>query len=108
MVVTSAAQCEGESAVFMYVAADEAMSAQGFEVFPNPTHDLVTVRMEQPLLSPGELVVYDLRGRVVLRSAFDRIDSSIRLDLSDITDGTYLLEIDSEEFKGRTRVVRLR
>lgn len=108
VVVTSAAQCEGESAVFMYVAANEAMAAQGFEVFPNPTRDLVTVRMEQPLLSAGEIVISDLRGREVLRSAFDRIDSSIRLDLSALTDGTYFLEIDSESFKGRTRVIRLR
>lgn len=108
VLVTATNQCEGESAVFMYVAADEAMSAQGFEVFPNPTRDLITVRMEQPLLSPGEIVVYDLRSREVFRSSFDRIDSSIRIDLSDLTDGTYLLEIESKEFTGRTRVIRMR
>jgi hypothetical protein len=108
LVVTGSNGCEGESAVFMYVGTEEAMAAQGFEVFPNPTRDYITVRMEQPLLTAGEVVVYDLRGRVVIRSAFDRIDSSIRLDLSDITDGTYLLEIKSEGYNARTRVIRMR
>jgi hypothetical protein len=108
VVVTGTNGCIGESTVFTFVGASEAMSAQGFEVFPNPTRDQVTIRMEQPLTVPGEVLIYDLRGKVVIKRTFDRIDSQMRVDLHDVADGTYLLEIKSEEFKGRTRVVRMR
>ena len=83
------------------------MAAQDFELFPNPTRDFLTVRMEQPLSEPGSVIVWDLTGRAVMEVEFERIDASLRLDLRQVTNGTYMVEIRTESFNGRRKIVRM-
>lgn len=107
VIVVDSNGCSSESMPFVFVGATEAGAAQDFELFPNPTNGYLTVRMEQPLLEAGEVRVWDLTGRVVKQMSFDKIDAPLRLDLRKITQGTYLVEIRSETFIGRKKVVRI-
>lgn len=105
--VTAPNGCEGESSVLAFVGVDDNAAAQDFALYPNPARDAVNVRLRQPLLEPGMIMIYDMAGRIVQRIDFEMLDTETALDLSRVADGAYFVEIISGEFRGRKKLVRI-
>jgi PKD repeat protein len=84
------------------------MEGDVFRIFPNPTHDRVTV---QALLGrPGKAVVelIDFRGRVLRRKDFDSVsDLDEVLDLGDLASGMYILRVTSELGPKAWKIIKL-
>ena len=64
-----------------------------FEVYPNPTHDVVYVKMLNVQKVPKRLVVMDLQGRPLF---FVTAEEITRVDLSKLPAGVYILSIEGE------------
>jgi hypothetical protein len=58
-------------------------SAHGFEVFPNPAHDLVTI-----IADPGFLMIYDMYGKAVADILIS--GPEYQLDVSHLASGSYV------------------
>jgi hypothetical protein len=63
-------------------------------VYPNPTRDLITVRLERELITA--ITVNDLRGGVLFESAIIPTNST-QLDLSSLPKGMYLLRVQTKK-----------
>jgi hypothetical protein len=77
-------------------------TVSGMEVFPNPTSGNVTV--ELPETVSGGMSVKDLTSQVVLTQDWEYGDE-MQVDLSQLNDGMYLLEVYSDD--GRRWVERV-
>ncbi len=58
-----------------------------FDVYPNPTHDILNIQVENPH-EMDTIEIFDAAGRVVLRCAFDSA-----IDVSSLEKGIYLLRL---------------
>lgn len=69
------------------VASDEEI--RGFQLFPNPAHGELVIQSEESDVT--HLRMFDISGRLVLERK--EITKSLRVDLSQLTVGTYVAEI---------------
>lgn len=72
-------------------------------LYPNPCHDLATIRGLAPLYVPCRLSVYDASGRL-LQAEHVR-DASFALRTSSLAPGVYLLRLDGQGHSATTKLV---
>lgn len=65
-----------------------AARSAGFEVYPNPTHDAVYVKLQNTCEMPSAFEVLDLNGRLLFAVP---AEETTRVDLSRLPAGVYLL-----------------
>ena len=65
-----------------------AVRSAGFEVYPNPTHDAVYVKLQNTCEMPSAFEVLDLNGRLLFAVP---AEETTRVDLSRLPTGVYLL-----------------
>jgi hypothetical protein len=71
------------------IGLDEEL-LEGFEVFPNPATNLLTIRT----IGDAELRVVDPAGRTVLKTS---ISGSIDLDVQEWSRGAYMVQLIQDE-----------
>lgn len=102
---------DGSQEVFQVIAAEAcAPDVVELQAWPNPTDGVVAVRMARTQVEEGPLtlVVKDMHGRTLQRSTSVAGTERIRIDLSALAAGTYvLLGLDADGLIiGTTRVIR--
>ncbi len=70
------------------------IASPSFYIAPNPSNGYVELSLTNPAL-PGKLKVYDFTGRVVYNTELDA-SSVIKLSLSNLSAGTYLVQLTQE------------
>ena len=81
-------------------ASDQAINDQeknklSLKIYPNPATEFTQIDLDLTQTSDVEIVLRDMTGRVVKRSIFKALDSdtkNVRVDLSGIRAGTYIVE----------------
>ena len=73
----------------------------GFEVYPNPTHDAVYVKLQNTREMPSAFEVLDLNGRLLFAVP---AEETTRVDLSRLPAGVYLLRAVGD---GKDSVVKI-
>lgn len=79
---------------------------QGLKSYPNPSNGMIEITLD--MLSGNSVIsVIDMKGNVI---HFEKIDnmSSVKLDLSSATEGTYLVKIDNDSKTYVSRIVILK
>ncbi len=74
----------------------ERVSTLSAVLYPNPTEDFATLRLEN-LRTNAELIVFDVQGRAVIRKEIATGEDEIRLDLTTLASGAYYVRITSSE-----------
>ena len=65
------------------------------QVYPNPAHDLVTIRCSEPLKDkPLSLIVTDVMGRKMLSE--NNVSSSSTIDVSQWPSGVYFMQLEQD------------
>jgi hypothetical protein len=78
---------------------------QGFDVFPNPANDLLTIVRYGNLEQGAEVVLYDLLGKSVISGKFESGDKNILLDIQKVTSGVYICKLNDNH--GDEKFVKL-
>ncbi len=73
--------------------SDVADAKASFTLFPNPALDEVSLQFDAPLTGHGEVWVYGLAGRLVLKQAFEAGTSRLSLPIRGLPSGLYLVEV---------------
>lgn len=70
--------------------------ANGVNLFPNPTRDILNVQFDQ--LPSGNLVldVLDVQGRVLNQYAFNQVDQTVQIPMHTLTAGIYFVRFSTE------------
>lgn len=76
-----------------------------FKIFPNPVHQLATVRISHGSLNHAELRLYDTFGRIV-KTICNIQTNEFSFDCTDLARGVYVYQLtDQEKFKATGKLV---
>ncbi len=76
------------------------------QVFPVPCSDMLTIQSNSSDLRDCRVTIYDATGKIILREKFDKLSSSLRVDVSNFQVGLYFWNISkgAENFSGKFMV----
>ena len=83
------------------VSASIERQRLGIEVFPNPSGNIITVKLPSNIAANGSASVKDLNGKVVWEG---KISNNTQIDVSELPPGIYFLTVTQE--KGDTQTVK--
>ena len=72
------------------------------QLFPNPFTSTVSIKAEKTIKTA---TVYDLNGRVVKEQSVS--DTNVEINMSELSAGTYLLQLDYGDSKSVNRIVKI-
>ena len=82
----------------------EELQAPAVHVWPQPAHDRLNVELSFPI-ERGELRISDLTGRVVVRRSMRNAQRTV-IDVADLGNGLYILEIQTGDQRRAIRFMR--
>ncbi|MEA3462529.1 MAG: T9SS type A sorting domain-containing protein, partial [Bacteroidota bacterium] len=86
---------------------DRAAADTVLAIYPNPAREYVYINFGTEVEQSGQLNIVDLTGRTILTSEILPGYSIYKLDISDLSQGTYLVQwMDSGMIRGRAKLVR--
>ncbi len=77
-------------------------------VYPNPVVDLANLKVYLSELSDVQVQVFDMSGRLVqsvARNDLQKGDNTVRLDVSDLNKGTYVVKMVAGNIVGTSKFV---
>lgn len=79
----------------MDVSGNSILARNGLVVYPNPVSDEFDIVLNNKVLGKGEVMVYDLLGRLILKDAFRKENDILRkkIQAAGLLPGQYLLDI---------------
>ena len=76
------------------------------QVFPNPTTDVVSIKMSSSVIGRMNLSIYDARGRLIDNSFFNANgNTEFEVDFSNQAEGVYFIQVEFENQTISKRVV---
>ena len=72
---------------------ESTMVEASFAIFPNPTSGLTTIDLKTSAIQAS---LYSLDGRLIRQWPLVGIQGQFSVDLSDVSSGTYVMQIDGE------------
>jgi len=101
-------QLEAETAYYVddfsleeLITSVEDIASAGFLIYPNPVQDLLII---ESVLPENNIQIFDITGKLVLET-FSRQEIT-RIDLGHLEDGTYLVNIFSDQFSRTEKLVK--
>ena len=76
-----------------------------FSMYPNPAQDLVNIQFKNNISGEIQVRLFNVQGKQVLMSKHQMTSNIIRLNISDLTQGMYFVELKHSEFKVREKLI---
>ena len=86
----------------------EQESVSTLRVYPNPANNFVQVNYEGLKQNAGFLTLLDISGKTIQRIELNNTDDNIRLDVSNVQNGYYLIRIDNGQQISTEKLVILK
>lgn len=85
---------------------EESLLGQSLNIYPNPASDYIQLEASSASSAAIEIVLRDAQGRAVLQSFENGHNGELRtqLDVSDLADGIYILEVHQDGLKVNRRL----
>ena len=80
-------------------------NALAASVYPNPSKGVFNIRFSAPLSSQGTLAVRDLTGRIIYTAKVVAGAANTTIDLNDVANGLYFLEVITFDGRSQHKVV---
>ena len=102
--VTDANGCTSMATIYIVpTAIQELNNVSDVKVYPVPTSGDLNISISDQSLMPQQIMVYDITGRKVMEQKVDKTATLIHMDVSALSNGTYLLEITGVNSKTMAR-----
>lgn len=72
-------------------------------IYPNPASDIVTLNIENTNNSDLTMIIYNLIGAIVKTEKLNQ--NQRQINIGDLSNGIYMIEIRSKEFKGKQKLI---
>jgi Metallo-peptidase family M12/Secretion system C-terminal sorting domain/Fibronectin type III domain len=92
------------------VGINNNQSFAEMSVYPNPTDNLVNIKISDSYIGSTTVNVYDELGRLIISEKVDKTTEvlSTQIDLSEFSNGVYVLQIYSADKSSTQRIVKLK
>lgn len=74
------------------LSVDETMPSAGGDVYPNPTTDVINIRLNQGVSSSAIINIYSIRGQLAQTLPYQN-----SIDISSLNSGMYILDVVDDE-----------
>ncbi|MBL0047528.1 MAG: alkaline phosphatase family protein [Bacteroidetes bacterium] len=101
-------QLDGKSWLANTIGMEELTEQNHINIYPNPSGGEINLIVENPLGESVQVQVYDLSGRCVKQMEASKGSNKLKLDLSDLTNGTYLSKVSIGKQSTTKRITLLR
>jgi hypothetical protein len=83
------------------VGIDELTEFSYFNVYPNPAHNIITLKLNSKPAINSELRIHNAIGTEIqnINFSFNENDNSAQIDLSSLTQGLYFIEVNTKTIK---------
>jgi len=90
------------------VGIEEANYTPSINVYPNPTTGIVSLDIDNGTIGDFNVSVYNFLGSLITSKSYDTASGSmkINMDMSDYTNGIYILKIDSKNATVSKRIIK--
>jgi len=86
------------------IPTDNDIKSESILIYPNPSQDVIYINYED--MEKTDVTIYDLSGKEVLHQNFAN-NNNIKLNVSSLKRGTYILKIKANEAQSKTQVIVL-
>lgn len=76
-------------------AAEVIPDVQTVTVFPNPVKDIAHFQFSSEISSPMDVMVFDDRGRLILRQQAEPQQNEVSVELSSLAEGLYIVKLET-------------
>ena len=83
--------------VLNYNDIPEQINDSGFELYPNPTNDILNIKSKSINFDNAQVDLYDLSGKLLLHNTLQ--ESTLRIDVSGLASGFYIIKINGKSEK---------
>ncbi len=81
------------------------LEGTSIDIQPNPTQGLVDVRFSGETISDVNIQVFSVGGQLMQQQFFGGVQTNLQLDLSDYTNGLYLVKLTNKEKSLTSKIV---
>lgn len=89
---------------FNPTAGVEELTSASINVFPNPNNGVFNVTMDEVFTTEVNVTVRDLTGRIIYQETVAN-QNNLSIELADVTNGVYLLELSNDVARVSSRIV---
>jgi len=86
-----------------YTGIKNIAQAKEINIYPNPTNSMIEISMNTNI---DKITLLDLSGRTLIQQRIQKNTSKLKLDLSSLASGTYMLKLENEMNVSFQRVVK--
>lgn len=87
------------------ISSTEDLGEEALTLHPNPSSGLIKVRLPEALSTDAIVTVIDMTGRQVTQQNVAGTNDEISVDLSNVAQGMYILQVQSGDKVARKRVI---
>lgn len=89
--------CEVEAVLFNVITGFKSENKEiAFILFPNPVNETVTIKSSEIWRPASHLILYNSTGEAIVRRNMEITRDEIKIDISDLNPGLYVLEMISD------------
>jgi hypothetical protein len=81
-------------ATYHEVVAVNMASANQIRILPNPVNDFTTLQLTEVLETEGQILIYDMMGKVAFEARLAAGQSNVEIDLSFLANGSYIIRLE--------------
>ena len=81
-------------------------SAMDVQIYPNPVSDILNAEFKNMVDQTIQVKLVDLTGKTVLRKEFSQPSNAVRLNLSSVSSGSYMLEVRAADKRKVFKIVK--
>ena len=83
---------------------EEKTNADAVKIFPNPTHDRITIEGKEI----KKVEIFDLVGREIISQTYNTSNDKIEMDLSDVQEGLYIIKVYDKNGCNELKINKIR
>jgi hypothetical protein len=81
-------------ATYHEVVVVNMASANQIRILPNPVNDFTTLQLTEVLETEGQVLIYDMMGKVAFETRLAAGQSNVEIDLSFLANGSYIIRLE--------------
>ncbi|MFK7772937.1 MAG: T9SS type A sorting domain-containing protein [Saprospiraceae bacterium] len=105
VVVTGVGGCIATFQVEITTGVQDPDLVEKINLFPNPTSDILFVKMDLPITTGDRIQFYSIDGKVLLEKNLNDGDELVELNVSNFTNGIYIMQLTVNEGVITKRVI---
>lgn len=102
IIITDEFGCESEASYLVDFTALKENERTSISIYPNPTKELINIKLQDQNTKIATLVIKDLSGKTVFENININSDKS-SINISNLSDGIYFIEVTTDSDKKLTK-----